>query len=230
MKPKLLIVDDEPQFRDALVEAMSEHFVIESATNGREALEMALQWRPDLILMDFKMPEMDGVTACRMIREQEITRHIPILMLTAMDTAPERISAFNMGVDDYIAKPFSTEELRIRLFSKLRRVHELQNVASEKIEINNMLLDDRIKQVTIGGAVVDLSPTEYRIVKLLMNNVEQVVSREKIMQVVWNDGQENTRLMDAHITALRKKLSRFGGIFQTVYGAGYRLRKGAPSE
>lgn len=225
MSSKLLIVDDEPQIRELLSECLSDAFTVEMAVNGKEAVEKATNWKPNVILMDLLMPEMDGITACKMIREQDYTRHIPIVMLTAINTTQERIKAFNYGVDDYMSKPFDIEELKVRLFSKLRRSHDFQNVMSEKLSIGNLYLDDRKREVTIAGERIDFSPVEYGIVKLLMSCVDQVVSREKIMSAVWEDDSKSNRLIDAHMTALRKKLVNFDGDFQTVYGAGYRLKK-----
>lgn len=225
LKSKLLIVDDEQSIRDLLKEYLSDTFAIEMAINGREAVEKTNSWKPDVILMDMMMPEMDGFTALSVLRNQELTRHIPVLMLTAANTSVERIKAFDLGVDDYLAKPFDLDELKVRLLSKLKRLNDFQNVVVDKLVIGNLSLDDRKREVIIAGSLVDLSPVEYGIVKLLMSSAEQVVSREKIMQTVWEDGKKNDRLIDAHMTALRKKLSSFDGDFQTVYGAGYRLKK-----
>lgn len=225
MNPKLLIVDDEQSIRELLKEFFTDTFTMEFAGNGREAIEKANHWKPDVILMDKMMPEMDGATALRILREQDFTRHIPVLMLTASNSSNERIHAFGNGVDDYLGKPFDLEELKARLLSKVKRAADQQNVMSDRIEIGNLSLDDRKREVVIAGKRVDLSPVEYGIVKLLMNSVEQVVSREKIMQTVWADQSKNDRLIDAHMTALRKKLAGFDGDFQTVYGAGYRLKR-----
>ena len=225
MNPKLLIVDDEPQIREVLKEFLEDSFNLEFATNGREAIDKTNEWKPDVILMDMMMPEMDGVTACKILREQDFTRHIPVLMLTAANTSVERIKAFDFGVDDYLAKPFDLDELKVRLYSKIKRANDQQNIMADKLVIGNLSLDDRKREVVIAGNAIDLSPVEYGIVKLLMNCVEQVVSREKIMRTVWEDQNKNDRLIDAHMTALRKKLTSFDGDFQTVYGAGYRLKK-----
>lgn len=225
MNPKLLIVDDEQNIRDLLKEFLSDSFTIELASNGREAVEKTNSFKPDIILMDLMMPEMDGATALGMLRHQDFTRHIPVLMLTAANTSVERIRAFDLGVDDYLAKPFDLEELKVRLLSKLRRANDLQNVMTDTMVIGNLSLDDRKREVVLAGSLIELSPVEYGIVKLLMSAVEQVVSREKIMQTVWEDGKKNDRLIDAHMTAVRKKLLNFDGDFQTVYGAGYRLKK-----
>ncbi len=149
MNSKLLIVDDEPQIRDLLKEYLSDFFSVELANDGKEAVEKTHAWKPDIILMDMMMPEMDGATACKKIREQDFTRHIPVLMLTAANTSAERMNAFNLGVDDYISKPFEVEELKVRLFSKLKRSQELQNVMSDLMKIGNLHLDDRKREVVI---------------------------------------------------------------------------------
>ena len=225
MKPKLLIVEDEVHIRDILKEYLSDYFEVETADNGKSAVGVVATFKPDLILMDMNMPEMDGIAACKIIREQEFTRHIPILMLTAAIGGLERMTAFDIGVDDYISKPFELEEIKVRLLSKLKRSHQIQNAMSDKINIGNLHLDHKKMEVTVAGKGIELSPVEYGIVKLLMNSVGNVVSREKIMHSVWEDDNKSNRLIDAHMTALRKKLADFDGDFQTVYGAGYRLKK-----
>jgi DNA-binding response OmpR family regulator len=224
MNPKLLIVDDELEIREILKEFLADFFTIESVQNGKEAVELTNSWKPDLILMDLMMPEMDGMTACKIIREQDHTRHIPILMLTAANATAYRMNAFSFGADDFISKPFDFEELKIRLFSKLKRVQEFQNVMSDQMSLGNHHLDDRKREITIAGKSIDFSPVEYGIVKLLMNCVDQVVSREKIMKAVWKDESKNDRLIDAHMTSVRKKIAQFDGDFQTIYGEGYRLK------
>lgn len=224
-KLKLLVVDDEADIRSIIMEYMADSFDIETAANGKEALEKVKSFRPDVIVMDMMMPEMDGVEACKRLREQDYSRHIPVLMLTAANTSHDRMKAYDFGVDDYMSKPFELEELKIRLFSKVKRAHQIQNKMSDKIVIGNLSLDDVKREVIIAGQNIDLSPVEYGIIKLLMNSVEQVVSREKIMKTVWADEAKNDRLIDAHMTALRKKVAAFDGDFQTVYGAGYRLKK-----
>jgi len=225
MNPKLLIVDDEPQIRELLAEYLSSEFTIRLAKNGKESVEIAKEWKPDLILMDLMMPEMDGVTACQKIREFDHTRHIPVLMLTAANSSNERKSAFGQGADDFISKPFDLEELKVRLHSKLKRVQDVQNAVSDQISVGNLHLDDRKMEVRIAEDLLDLSPVEYGILKLMMNSLDQVVTREKIMKTVWEDESKSNRLIDAHITSLRKKIAPFSGEFQTVYGSGYRLKK-----
>lgn len=225
MKPKLLIVDDEPQIRMLLGEFLGEQFEVGFAGNGKEALVNVKVFRPDVILMDIMMPEMDGFDTCRALRDSDETRHIPLLMLTAANTSQERIRAFNLGADDFISKPFEIEEILSRLKSKIKRSSELRNTPLDQTVIGNLLMDVRSREVKIDGSLAELSPVEYGILKLLIARVEQVVSRKDIMKEVWEDGRKSDRLIDAHVTSLRKKISKFDGDMQTVYGEGYRLKK-----
>lgn len=227
MKPKLLIVDDEPQIRMLLGEFLSEQFDVNFAANGKEALQNTKTCRPDIILMDIMMPEMDGLDTCRVLRESDETRHIPLLMLTAANTSQERIRAFNLGADDFISKPFEVDELLSRLKSKIRRMNELRNIPRDETVIGNLSMDLRSREVKINEGLVDLSPVEYGILKLLIARVDEVVTRKEIMKEVWEDGRKSDRLIDAHVTSLRKKISNFSGAMQTVYGEGYRLKQEA---
>lgn len=223
--PKLLVVDDEPQIRVLLKEFLTDHFQVTLGSTGREAVELARKTRPDLILMDIMMPELDGVAACDQLRQLPETKHIPVLMLTAANTSIERIRAFNYGADDFISKPFEIEELITRLNSKLKRSRELGKVSEVVLSLGNMSLNVQSREVTVAGNNVDLSPSEFGILQLMMSRAGTVVTRKEIMDVVWEDQTKNDRLIDAHVTSLRKKIAKFDGEFQTVYGAGYRISK-----
>ncbi|MBS1957875.1 MAG: response regulator transcription factor [Bdellovibrionales bacterium] len=223
--PKLLVIDDEPQIRVLLKEFLTDHFQVTLGSTGREAVELAKKIRPDLILMDIMMPKLDGVAACDQLRQMPETKHIPVLMLTAANTSFERIRAFNSGADDFISKPFEIEELLTRLRSKLKRARELGKVSEMVLILGNLTLNVQSREVNVDGRAIDLSPSEFGILQLLMARAGTVVSRKDIMDVVWGDQNKNDRLIDAHVTSLRKKVSAFDGNFQTVYGAGYRISK-----
>ncbi|MBC7397254.1 MAG: response regulator transcription factor [Bdellovibrionales bacterium] len=227
-KKKLLIVDDEPQIRVLLKEFLSEAFLIELASNGKEALSAAKSFKPDVILMDIMMPELDGVSAVQKLRLDENTRHIPVLMLTAANTSQERIRAFDFGADDFISKPFEVEELVSRINAKLNRVKELRQLPPDRIEVGNLVMDLRSREVTITKNLVDLAPVEFGILLLLLLRLGTVVSRKEIMKEVWQDGRKSDRLIDAHVTSLRKKIDLFDGDLQTVYGEGYRMKMAPP--
>lgn len=223
-KKKLLIVDDEPQIRMLLKEFLSETFEVETASNGKEALAMARSGKPQAILMDIMMPELDGVSTVQKLRQDDNTRHIPVLMLTAANTSQERIRAFNVGADDFISKPFEVDELVSRINAKLNRVKELRLLPPDRIEVSNLIMDLRSREVTIDGKAVELAPVEFGILKLLLIKLGLVVSRKEIMKDVWEDGRKSDRLIDAHVTSLRKKIDLFLGELHTVYGEGYQMK------
>lgn len=223
--PKLIVIDDEPQIRGLLREFFSDHFEVTVGATGKEAVELSKRIRPDIILMDIMMPELDGVAACDQIRQNPETRHIPILILTAANTSLERMRAFNLGADDFISKPFEIEEVLTRLKSKLKRAQEMSQKAQMEYQLGNLALNVQSRLVTVGGREIDLSPSEFGILHLLLSKVGVVVSRKEIMNFVWEDQNKNDRLIDAHVTSLRKKIGSFDGEFQTVYGSGYRISK-----
>jgi DNA-binding response OmpR family regulator len=225
-KKKLLVVDDEPKIRMLLKEFLSEMFDVELASNGKEALVLAKSLKPNVILMDIMMPELDGISTVQKLRMDDHTRHIPVLMLTAANTSQERIRAFNFGADDFISKPFEVEELISRINSKLNRAKELRELPPDRIEVGNLIMDLRSREVTIDAKEVELAPVEFGILELLLVKLGTVVTRKEIMKEVWQDGRKSDRLIDAHVTSLRKKIDLFVGELQTVYGEGYRMKAG----
>jgi DNA-binding response OmpR family regulator len=223
-KSLVLIVDDEPQIRLLLREFLSGQFETDFAANGREAVRKSEELRPDVILMDVMMPDLDGISAVQKIRENALTRHIPILMLTAANTARYRIEAFDLGADDFITKPFEVEELLSRIRSKLVRARQLRDAPPNKTGFSNLEFDGRAREVRIDGVLLDLGPVEFGILELLLSRPGSVVKRKEIMDRVWGDREKNDRLIDAHLTSLRKKLSGLQADLETVYGRGYRLK------
>jgi two-component system OmpR family response regulator len=223
-KKKLLVADDEPQIRLLLKEFLSDYYLVETASNGKEAIQVARDFKPDAILMDIMMPDLDGASAVQKLRSDENTRHIPVLMLTAANTSQERMRAFSFGADDFISKPFEFDELVVRINAKLQRQKEIRILPPERIEIGNLRMDLRSHEVTLEGTILDLAPVEFGILQLLLVRLGEVVSRKEIMKEVWEDGRKSDRLIDAHVTSLRKKIDKFVGELQTVYGEGYRMK------
>jgi len=224
VKPKLLIVDDEPEIREIVCEVLEEHFTVIEAKNGKEAVDSAQRNLPDLILMDVMMPEMDGITATETIRGILTTRHIPIIMLTAANTKDYRMRAFDYGADQFIGKPFDFEELTARLLSVYKRAKQMHSSVAREVLFLNMELNLDAKEVRLDGVRVDLSPVEFDIVKLLMLNREALVTRSQIIEEVWKSKEAPDRVMDAHIVSVRKKLTGFKASIKTVYGSGHILR------
>jgi two-component system phosphate regulon response regulator PhoB len=167
------------------------------------------------------------VSTVQKLRQDDHTRHIPVLMLTAANTSQERIRAFNFGADDFISKPFEVDELLSRINAKLNRVKELRELPPERIEVSNLVMDLRSREVTIDRKAIELAPVEFGILELLLVKLGAVVSRKEIMKEVWQDGRKSDRLIDAHVTSLRKKIDLFVGELQTVYGEGYRMKADA---
>jgi two-component system OmpR family response regulator len=223
-KPKLLIVDDEPEIREIVREGLEAYFDVIAASDGKEAVEVAQRTLPDLILMDIMMPGMDGIAATETIRAMVTTRHIPIFILTAANTKDYRIRAFNFGADQFIGKPFDFEELTVRLLSAHKRSKQMTNPATKDIRFMNLEMNLNANEVRIDGARVELSPLEFDIVKLLILNREVLVTRAQIIDEVWKSKESPDRVMDAHIVSIRKKIAGFQGSIKTVYGAGYILR------
>ena len=221
MKKIILLVDDEK----GIVKMMKNYFEMSgyqvySAYDGKEALEK-IACRPDIILLDINMPEMDGISVCRRIRE-----HItcPILFLTARIESRDKIIGFQAGADDYIVKPFDIEELGARVEAHLRREQRKQEQSVVRF-FNELAIDYLKREITVNGNAVPLSKKEFEIVELLSINVGQVFDRERIYEAIWGiDGDGNSDTIMEHIRKIRSKLSVYTqhSYIDTVWGVGYR--------
>ncbi len=228
--PNILLCDDEKDIVNALKIYLSDpDYRIFTAYNGQEALDMMEKEEIHLILLDIMMPVMDGITAMAKIREKS---NIPIILLTAKSEDTDKILGLNVGADDYITKPFNPMEVSARVRSQLRRYLRLGSHATEpeSIKIGGIELNDKRKEVLLDGEEVSLTPKEYEILKLLMNEPGKVFSPKDIYKAVWNAdplGAENT--VAVHIRHLREKIEidpaqpRY---LQVVFGQGYRIEKG----
>ncbi len=219
-RDKVLVVDDEPNLRELVSQILSKSYNVISAANGQEALELAKQHLPQVILLDYLMPGMDGVEVCTALRANPRTRDCRVVMLTAFNGSPHRIAAFAAGADDYIEKPFSPVELIMRVASKMRRVNEYSSSSLQK-KVGNAVLDLQNMSLRCGESVVALGTTELKILNLLSTSQGTVVTRNELIEKVWGVGPD--RLIDPHITSLRKKLSLTNIEIKTVYGEGYSL-------
>ncbi|MCI8853871.1 MAG: response regulator transcription factor [Lachnospiraceae bacterium] len=221
MKPKILMVDDEP----GILSIMKNYFEMSgyqvfTACSGQKALKK-LSSLPDLILLDINMPDMDGLTLCRNIREHLIC---PILFLTARVETADKITGFSAGADDYIVKPFDLDELGARVAAHLRREHRHQEQSSLRF-FHQMVIDYGKRELSIQGAVISLSKKEFDIVELLSLHAGQVFDRERIYEAVWGlegDGSSNT-IME-HIRKIRAKFAALSShsYIETVWGVGYK--------
>lgn len=220
MKQKLLIVDDEPGIVDMMASYFSSQYEILTAYGGKEALEK-LANQPDLILLDIQMPDIDGLTLCRKIRELIAC---PILFLTARVEAADKIIGLQAGADDYIIKPFDLDELGARIAAHLRREQRRRNKSAVRF-FGDLAIDYSARTVTAAGGPVSLSKREFDIVELLSLNAGQVFDRERIYEAVWGiDGRGSSDTVMEHIRKIRAKLSAvtLHSYIDTVWGCGYR--------
>jgi len=227
MNPKILVVDDEPSIRQMLVFALSgegyEYTEAGSADEAQEAIKKSL---PDLVLLDWMMPGLSGVDLARRLKRNPETKDLPIIMLTAKGEEHDKIKALDTGADDYITKPFSTQELLARIRAVLRRSN-VQTTA-DLLEVDALRLDLETHRVTINDQILDLSPTEFRLLHFFISHPERVYSRTQILDNVWgSNAYIEERTVDVHIRRLRKLLAEhdFDDYIQTVRSVGYRFSK-----
>lgn len=222
----LLIVDDEARIRDLIRKyATFEGYNVEEASNGMEAIEKCRQKNYDLIIMDVMMPELDGFSACREIRRKS---QVPVIMLSARGEEYDRIHGFELGIDDYVVKPFSPRELMMRVSAVLKRTAANAPAASdgEQVTIGDMVVDFAARQVTIKGERLNLSPKEYDLLFYMVRNRGIALTREKLISDVWGyDFFGDDRTLDTHIKLLRKSLGDYADKITTLRGVGYRFEK-----
>jgi two-component system OmpR family response regulator len=221
---RVLVVDDEPNILDVISMALRyEQFEVETAANGRDALAAVREFRPHVILLDIMLPDMEGFEVARRLGADRAG--IPIIFLTARDTTEDKVRGLTMGGDDYVTKPFSLEELVARIRAILRRTG-LENGHSSSLSFDDLELDDDTREVTRGGQHIDLTDTEYRLLRYLMSNPRRVLTRAQILDHVWNyDFGGDARVLETYISYLRKKIDAEGpALIHTVRGVGYSLR------
>jgi len=225
MNLHLLIVEDE----GALVELLrynfeQEGFRVSAAADGEEALVMVAEDPPDIIVLDWMLPHLSGLEVCRQLRRRPETRAIPIIMLTARGEEGDRVRGLESGADDYLSKPFSPRELVARVRAVLRRVRPA--LAEERLRFGDILMDLAAHRVTRSGRAVHLGPTEFRLLRYLLEHPGRVFSREQLLDAVWgSDVYVEPRTVDVHIRRLRRALNSSSGAdpIRTVRSAGYAL-------
>lgn len=217
---KVLLVDDEPTILQFLELGLSnEGFVVQTAQDGMSAITMAKQFQPHIAILDVMMPGMDGFEVCRMLKK---TENVAVIMLTAKDEVDDRVKGLTLGADDYMMKPFSFEELLARIHARIR--NQFPNLAGEVI-LGPFRIDDRRKEICLEDRVLELSPTEYELLKFLVINHGLVLSKPMILDKVWGydfGGEEN--IVEVYIRSLRDKLGdKEHKIIRTLRGSGYRV-------
>lgn len=222
---RLLVVDDEPNIRDLLASSLRfAGFEVLVASDGASAFNLATTEHPDLVVLDVMLPDMDGFTVTRRLRDAGI--RIPVLFLTARDDMRDKIQGLTVGGDDYVTKPFGLEEVVARIRAILRRTKETGE--NGILKIADIVMDEDAYEVRRAGHKIDLSPTEFKLLRYLMINEGRVVSKNQILDHVWEyDWDGDSAIVESYISYLRRKLSvpdNCGDLIQTRRGVGYMIR------
>ncbi|NKB28310.1 MAG: phosphate regulon transcriptional regulatory protein PhoB [Rhodobacteraceae bacterium] len=222
MAARVLLVEDEPAQREVLAYNLAaEGYAVDQAPDGDEALLLVAEGAPDIIVLDWMLPGVSGIEICRRLKSSVETRAIPIIMLSARAEEVDRVRGLETGADDYVIKPYSVLELMARVRTQLRRVRPAS--VGERLQFEDVVMDSETHRVTRGGTVVQLGPTEFRLLATFLERPGRVWSREHLLSRVWDrDTDLDTRTVDVHVGRLRKAL---GGpdLIRTVRGAGYAL-------
>jgi two-component system, OmpR family, response regulator len=221
-EPRILVVDDEPRITDLVAMALRyEGFEVETAGTGQEALRAVEAFRPALIVLDVMLPDLDGFAVAERLIAARVK--VPVLFLTARDAVEDKVRGLTLGGDDYVTKPFSLEELVARIRALLRRT---QGATEDgPLVFVDLELDDATHEVRRAGAPIDLTATEFRLLRYLMQNAPRVLSKAQILDHVWNyDFGGEANIVETYISYLRRKIDNLGPpLIQTVRGVGYRL-------
>ena len=224
MKNKILVVDDEIDICELIeLNLRSNGFEdLKFANDGKSALEIAKTWLPDLILLDLMLPEIDGMEVCRILKSQDSTKNIPIIMLTAKGSEFDILNGFECGADDYVTKPYSNRVLIARIKAQLRNSDKQENLSYKDLTLNL-----ETHTVHLGTREIDLTFSEFEILQAFVKRVGRVYSRTELLSMLrGDDGFDITeRAIDVQIVNLRKKLGEFGENIETVRGVGYKLKE-----
>ena len=224
-QPTVLLVEDEMAQREVLAYNLeAEGFRVSRAANGDEALLLVDEDSPDIIVLDWMMPNLSGIEVCRRLKSRPDTRSIPIIMLSARSEEVDKVRGLETGADDYVVKPYSVVELMARVRTQLRRVRPA--TVGLRLEFDDIILDSETHKVSRNDKPLKLGPTEFRLLSTFMEKPGRVWSREQLLDRVWGrDIYVDTRTVDVHIGRLRKALTQYGGDdpVRTVRGAGYAL-------
>lgn len=225
MTPRILVVEDEDSLATLLQYNLEkEGYEVSLAGDGEEALLQVQERLPDLIVLDWMLPKISGIEACRRLRQRPESRNVPIIMLTARGEETDRIRGLDTGADDYVVKPFSMTELAARIRAVLRRLRP--GLAEDRVRCGDIMIDRVAHRVKRGGQEIHLGPTEFRLLDHFMQHPGRVFSREQLLDAVWgSDVYVEARTVDVHIGRLRKALNAAaaGDPIRTVRSAGYSL-------
>ena len=222
---RILVVDDEPDIVALIVYHLAKAgYRVSTAATGPDGLEAARRERPALVILDLMLPGFSGYDVLEQLRAAEPTKDVGVLMLTARVEEPDRVRGLALGADDYLTKPFSPQELVLRVGAILRRMQS-PSAPSEVLAIGPIHIDRSEHRVLVDGSVIDLTPTEYKLLLTLAERRGRVQARGHLLETVWEAAPDiQTRTVDMHVQRLRAKLGNAGNLIETVRGFGYRLR------
>jgi two-component system, OmpR family, response regulator len=223
---RLLVVEDDPNILELLTASLRfAGFQVKTVTSGSEAIAAAREFRPDLVVLDIMLPDLDGFEVIRRMREGG--EHVPVIFLTARDATEDKIRGLTLGGDDYVTKPFSLEELTARIRAVLRRTSAIGEQGPARLTFADLELDEETHEVYRGGKRVQLSPTEFKLLRYLMLNANRVLSKAQILDHVWNyDFRGDDNIVESYISYLRRKVDNVEPrLIHTIRGVGYVLRR-----
>jgi two-component system phosphate regulon response regulator PhoB len=222
---RVLVVDDESDVTELLQYRLEqEGYRVATLNDPLGFVVKVREFEPDLMLLDVMMPELSGIQLCRIVRADPLMKNIPVIFLSARGEVEDRIKGLEAGAEDYVSKPFNTNELILRISKMLKRSGAPSEPAGQsRIEIGGVVIDEDLHQLTVDGKNVVLTATEFRLLKLLMERKGRVQSRDHLLVNVWHyDTDIETRTVDTHVRRVREKLGQYAHIIETVRGVGYR--------
>ena len=225
MNGKIFIIEDEPSIIQLVQHNLEKNgFIVSSSLNGNDGLKELKKFQPDLLLLDWMLPDLSGIEICKNIRKDNSFKNLPVIMLTAKGEEEDKIKGLDSGVDDYLTKPFSFNELMARIKAVLRRSNP--NTVSDNLKFDDLMLDRIEKRVFRDGQEIKLGPTEFRLLDFFLTNTKRVYSRDQILESVWpNNVNVESRTIDVHIRRLRQSvnLKNKRELIRTVRSSGYSL-------
>jgi two-component system alkaline phosphatase synthesis response regulator PhoP len=219
-KRTILIVDNYEENCKILSEILSSAYECYYTFDGTKVFSLVNEKKPDLIILDYKMFGIMGVDICKMVREHESTKNVPIIFISTAPTIDEKVRAFEQGADDFIPKPFNAQEFLLRIKARL---HEKGKFLHAELQVGNMNMNIISRQVFVDGEEVRLTPKQFEVLRMLMSNKNKLVTREACMSEIWGDSKVVSRNMDAQISYLKRKIKKFQGKIIAVPTLGYRL-------
>ncbi|HUC35765.1 MAG TPA: response regulator transcription factor [Acidimicrobiales bacterium] len=222
---RILVVDDEPYITDLLSAALKfEGFAVDVAGNGAEAVALAQECRHDLVLLDVMLPDVAGTEVCRRLRDSGIST--PVLFLTARDATDDKVTGLTVGGDDYVTKPFSLDELLARIHAVLRRTGLSNGAAGQRLVFADLEMDEDTHEVWRQGLLLELTATEFNLLRYMLENARRVLSKSEILDHVWSyDFEGDRNIVETYVSYLRKKVDCFDpALIHTIRGVGYTLR------